>query len=58
MSSRKPQNAELQKMLKNILAKPAQLQKSPDKMPSMKEQRRRRKLIDGVMVERGGDDDE
>ena len=58
MSSRKPQNAELQKMLKNILAKPAQLQKSPDKMPSMKEQRRRRKLIDGVMVERGGDDNE
>ena len=44
--------------LKNILAKPAQLQKSPDKMPSMKEQRRRRKLIDGVMVERGGDDNE
>ena len=34
------------------------LQKSPDKMPSMKEQRRRWKLIDGVMVEKGSDDDE
>ena len=46
----------LGKTVKDILAKPVKPAKSPKKMPPMKEQRKRWKLIDGVMVEAGIDD--
>ena len=45
----------LGKTVKAILAKPAKPTKSPKKMPPMKEQRKRWKLVDGVMVEMGTD---
>ena len=45
----------LGKTVKGILAKPAKPTKSPKKMPPMKEQRKRWKLVDGVMVEMGTD---
>ena len=51
-------NPKLKKTVKGILAKPVKPTKSPDKMPPMKEQRKRWKLVDGMMVEMGSDDDD
>ena len=61
MTAKKPTEtpkAALDKTLRGILAKPSKPPKSPDKMPSMKEQRKRWKLVGGVMVEAGSDDDD
>lgn len=65
MTKKSPTKAELEAMeqeladtLQGIFQKPAKKLKSPDKMPSMKEQRKRWKLIDGKMVEMGSDDDD
>ena len=44
--------------MQGILSKPSKPLKSPSKMPSMKEQRKRWKLVDGMMVEMGSDDDD
>ena len=61
MTAKKPTETpetELDKTLRGILAKPPKPLKSPDKMPSVKEQRKRWKLVNGVMVEAGSDDDD
>ena len=50
--------AELRDTMAGILTKPVKRLKSPSKMPSIKEQRKRWKLIGGVMVEMGSDDDD
>ena len=49
---------ELRDTMAGILKKPATRLKSPDKMPSIKEQRKRWKLVGGMMVEMGSDDDD
>ena len=48
----------LESALKRILQKPPKPLKSPVKMPSVKEQRKRWKLVNGVMVEMGSDYDD
>ena len=50
--------AELRETMAAILKKPATQLKSPSKMPSVKEQRKRWKLVGGLMVEMGSDDDD
>ena len=42
--------------LAGILKKPSTGLKSPSKMPSIKEQRKRWKLVDGMMIEMGSDE--
>ena len=49
---------ELKDTLPTILKKPPTGLKSPSKMPSVKEQRKRWKLVGGMMVEMGSDDDD
>ena len=48
---------ELKDTMAGILKKPATRLKSPSKMPSMREQRKRWKLVGGMMIEMGSDDD-
>jgi len=65
MTKKKPTKKEREQVeevlgdtLRGILSKPAKKLKSPTKMPSRAELRRKWRLIDGKMVEViGGDDD-
>ena len=54
-TTERPQT-ELRDAMAGILKKPPTGLKSPSKMPSVKEQRKRWKLVGGMMIEMGSDD--